>query len=176
MGHTMAEKTVDICTAVDGCTFVDKIAQAAITPIPHAKATPYSGWKHMSGACRADEVGVKVNGRYSKKAGAGGVPATQLECKDHCAADNDCLGYAHQDNGWCLNYGPGLNVTDAIWTADTHPNMGPIEIANGNVAYICGVKVDATPGAPKQVEEQVSESCRPGAMLALAFWLTRLWQ
>jgi hypothetical protein len=129
----------------------------------------------MSGACRADEVGVKVNGRYSKKAGAGGVPATQLECKDHCAADNDCLGYAHQDNGWCLNYGPGLNVTDATWTADNGV-VAAIEIANGNVQYICGVKVDEKPTQKAVSEEQVSESCRPGAMLALAFWLTRLWQ
>jgi hypothetical protein len=178
LGLTMSEKTPEICSDIDGCTFVDAIVPAVITPIPHAKAEQYPGWQHMSGACRADDVGVKVNGKYSKTAGAGGAPATQTECKDHCDANDDCLGYAHQDNGWCLNYGPGLNVTDATWAADSHPNMGPILIANGNVQYICGVKVDEKSASPpkSKIEEQVSESCRPGAMLALAFWLTRLWQ
>jgi len=98
----------------------------------------------MAGVCRSDtpdgeDAPAKPNGRYSKTAGADGGPATQEECKDHCAAAENCIGYAHADNSWCLNYGPGMNITDAVWTGDSHPAT-TITQTKPNPAYICGVK------------------------------------
>lgn len=132
----------------------------------------------MSGACRADNPDgdglVRVNARNSLEAGAGGKPATQKECKDHCEGEKDCLGYAHKENGDCIIYGKDLDVTDLVWTADSHSITGPIgDKTMHNVEYICGVKL---PPAAKADVMKESESCRPGAMLALALWLTRLWQ
>lgn len=173
----MTEKKPELCHA--GCTFKEAVKATPNAKVPHPKADQYAGWKHMSGACRADNPDgdglVRVNARNSLEAGAGGKSATQKECKDHCEAEKDCIGYAHKENSWCINYGPGLDVATGIWNADTTPVSGPIsDKTKVNVEYICGVKVDIL-AAPK-IEEQVSESCRPGAMLALAFWLTRLWQ
>jgi hypothetical protein len=150
----------------------------------------------MSGACRADntedsnEDGVvdekdgslKINNRYTKTAGANGGPMTQLECKNACEAEEACIAYHRAEGSWCAIFGPGMDVTDDHWTGDSHPITGPIGTPKVNPSYICGVKVPTdTPTTPKpeaSIEEtqKTSESCRPGPMLALAFWLTRVWQ
>jgi hypothetical protein len=183
MGKTMAEKTSDLCPT--GCTFTAAVTAAKVV-VTHSKAEQYDGWTHMAGVCRSDtpaggDMAAKPNGRYSKTAGANGGPATQKECKDHCAAHDDCIGYAHADNSWCLNYGPGLNITDSVWSADYHPAT-TITQTKVNPAYICGVKDDktaevvtdaATTTEPDKVEQS---ACRYGAMTALALGLTTLWQ
>jgi hypothetical protein len=176
----MELKTADLCTDEGeiACTFVAAI-EASPTPLtPHPTAEQYTGWKHMSGVCRADDPAgdglVQINGKYSEFADGVGGHATQKECKDHCEGEKDCLGYAHKENGDCIIYGPGLDVTDLVWTADSHSITGPIgDKTMHNVEYICGVKL---PPVAKPDVMKESESCRPGAMLALALWLTRLWQ
>jgi hypothetical protein len=199
LGLTKEEKLPDICSDIEGCTFVPEIPATPIARELHPKAEQYPGYKHTSGACRMENPDgsgpIHVSGKYSLVAGCSpGFPAgscdcaprnggdgcdaaTQKQCKDHCEAEKGCLGYSHRDpiSGYpyCILHGSGMNLTDDVWDADNRGfTTGPITGGNGNIFYVCGSKVAAT----TKNEEQVSESCRPGAMLALALWLTRLWQ
>jgi hypothetical protein len=203
LGLSMKEKLPEICTSAsegapeNGCIFVPSITSSPVANTPHPKAEQYPGWKHMSGACRMDnpegDGEVHVSGKYSQVAGCspefscacaprnggdGCPPASQKQCKDHCEAEKGCLGYSHRDEisgyPYCILHGSGMNLTDDVWDADNRGfPTGPITTTKPNPLYICGVKSEA---AKTKTEEQVSESCRPGAMLALALWLTRLWQ
>jgi hypothetical protein len=131
---TKDEKVADECPA--GCTFVPAVTSARVVVV-HAPAEIYDGWTVNAGVCRADG-GAKPNGRYTNSAGADGGPPTQSECKDFCAAAENCIGYAHS-TAWCLNYGPDMNTTDEVWTGDNHPATTITEY-KVNPAYICGEK------------------------------------
>jgi len=173
---TMAEKTSDMCP--DGCTYTGEVKAAKVVTV-HSKAEQYEGWTHMAGACRGptpdgEDAPSKVNARYSKTYVDGG-PGTQRECKDSCAEDANCIGYAHADSSWCVIYGPGMNITDSAWTADYHPAT-TITQTKPNAAYICGVLTPVVVTDDVVTKSESEAACRHGAMLALALWLTRFWQ
>jgi hypothetical protein len=147
----MADKVSDACP--DGCTFTNKVAGPR-SVVPHAPAEHFRGWKVMAGVCRSagdpGSLEAKPNGKYSNKAGADGGPPTQAECKDLCAAEDNCIGYAHS-TAWCLLYGPGLHETadGDVWAADNH-DATTITQTKPNPAYICGVKEEETTVTPEE--------------------------
>jgi hypothetical protein len=202
LGLAKAQKTASMCP--EGCVYTAEVQAVKVSAV-HSKVVQRGGWEHMAGVCRSEgdamSVEAKPNGRYSKTAGENGAPATQEECMDHCEAEPDCIGYAHADNSWCLNYGPNLHDVgeSTIWTGDNHVAT-TITQTKPNPAYICGVKVptsaptpaptlDPTPAPTPtpttatpttkadqaDVEQTQSMSWR-GAMLTLSFWLTSFLQ
>ena len=102
---------------------------------------------------------------------------------DHCEAEADCIGYAHADNSWCLNYGPNLHDVedDSVWTGDNHVAT-TITQTKPNPAYICGVKCthmscpDKADQADQAEKAMESSMCWRGAMVALSLWLTNFLQ
>jgi hypothetical protein len=182
MGLLKEQKTADMCAP--GCVYTPEVKSAKVVTL-HSAVIQRAGWKHMAGVCRSEGdaslAEAKPNGRYSKTAGANGGPATQEECMDHCAAEEDCIGYAHADNSWCLNYGPNLHdvADDSVWTGDNHVAT-TITQTKPNPAYICGVpdpttQTKADPDKAEEAMETSSASWR-GAMVTLFLWLTNFLQ
>jgi hypothetical protein len=183
---TMDLKTEDRCP--EGCSFTGEVKAMKVTVL-HSTAVKRKGWRIMAGVCRSEgdamSLEAKPNGRYSKTAGANGAAATQEECMDHCAASDDCIGYAHADNSWCLLYGPDLHVVstedEATWYSDNHPQT-TITQTKPNPAYICGVKDPSvgttTTAKPTDKADDAMEGsmCRRGAMVALSLWLASFLQ
>jgi len=194
-GLEMDAKVSDTCPS--GCTFTAAVRACKVV-VDHAPAIQFDGWRVMAGVCRSagdpGSLEAKPNGRYTNSAGANGV-ATQEECKDFCAAEPDCVGYAHS-TAWCLIYGPGLDVLDEgeeseLWYSDSH-SATTITQTKPNPAYICGVKVDDPtegPTAPADSttegptadpaddeEDEDEDDVDSGAMIAASFLLTSLLQ
>jgi hypothetical protein len=196
LGLLKEQKTADMCAP--GCVYTPAVKAAKVVTL-HSAVIQRNGWKHMAGVCRSEgdatSAEAKPNGRYSKTAGADGGPATQEECMDHCAAEKHCIGYAHADSSWCLNYGPNLHdVGDgSIWVGDNHVAT-TITQTKANPAYICGVKCthmscpNAEDEADKEAEDEAdkaedeadkdleSSMCWRGAMVTLSLWLTNFLQ
>jgi hypothetical protein len=129
-----------------GCTFKAAV-RAVKTVVAHAPAIPMAGYTVWSGACRGP-TNAKVNGKYSKTAGASGGVLTQEECAAACNAETTCVGYAHS-TAWCVVYGADIDVTPgADWTSDKHVQT-TISMTKKNPAYICAVKThhETTSGA-----------------------------
>jgi len=166
-GQLKEDKTSDNCPA--GCTYTKEVKAAKVVVL-HEPAEQYPGWRVMAGVCRsegdASSLEAKPNGRYSNNCGKDGGKATQKECMEHCAAEPDCIGYAHS-SAWCLNYGPGLHEKGdpEVWTGDNHAAT-TITQTKENPAYICAVKDDS---ADPVAEQSIS---RRGAMVAISLWLT----
>jgi hypothetical protein len=182
LGLLKEQKTADACP--DACTYTGEVKATKVVTV-HSTVIQRDGWTHLAGVCRSEgdatSLEAKPNGRYSKTAGANGEPATQEECMDHCAAEKDCIGYAHADNAWCLNYGPNLHDVedDSVWTGDNHVAT-TITQTKANPAYICGVKCTHM-SCPNKAEDEAekdleSSMCWRGAMVTLSLWLTNFLQ
>jgi hypothetical protein len=190
-GKTKEQKS-DKSTCPAGCTYTPAVKGPKVKAV-HEPTIQFDGWKHFGGVCRSgdltdDWTEMKVpNNRYTNKADTDGVagPPSQTECKDFCAAEDDCIAYSH-GTAWCLIYGPGLDDTTnaADWVGQTYPAMDVTQTKN-NPSYICGVKCSKESSLPilkgngcpspssAKSDDPIKESVsQRGAMVALALWLT----
>ena len=153
--------TFDAADCQPGCTYTAAPEMQGPPRVPHDPSIVLPGWDiAMTGACR-HESGEKVNGKYSKTAGAnGGSDAprmTQEECAQACEDEPNCIAYAH--GAWCVVYGPEIDLTPCSglhavaphydvasdtcnWGSDTHEKT-TVQTNNGNIAYICVKKCEA---------------------------------